>query len=326
MNKKSLWMLGCCWIGCGSAAGPGYGPLLDKPATITANLTSSMASPAGPVALRAALVWKYDGIMKAVGQDIAVKVDALPSHFTLDITHAPPPEAISSLNPPGINIYSDYIVNADHTRQATGVIMLYEDRNGNGQLDFIHDTDTTSPDRVVGVANDTLVEYLEGELPVLTTTAMNPWADAKLGFNLMREPVGQMAPPVPGCGLNGNAECGNWPAGSVQLKFSPLSESVDIELSGDPALVGNLCVGPPPNVPDVPFPDCNRWIGTEHAGCPAFDQPPPGTSVTCSADGTSFAFLWTAPPTMYLCQYPEFAYGSGIRSAGLPPPAGWPCP
>ncbi|MBL9009254.1 MAG: hypothetical protein JNJ46_33650 [Myxococcales bacterium] len=142
----------------------------------------------------------------------------------------------------------------------------------------------------------------------------------------MARSAGQAGPPTPGCGLQGKPFCGNWPDGAYTLRFAPLSEAVRIELSGEPALATHLCVGPPPSVASVPFPDCIEAAGTLHAGCPDFDRPPIGTKVACSSDGTAFAVLWTAPPTAYLCQYPSHVYGSGVRPPGSPAPAGWPCP
>jgi hypothetical protein len=159
----------------GSSSPP---PSEDPLATLGGELRAA-ATGAAPGPLRLALAW-YPGLMSEDGQpmsrpgaidtqDVAY-TGALPQSWTFDVREAPPATALVPM-PQG---YAG--------QGAIGIVLAYEDGNGNGALDTIP-ADGAPIDRVVGASLEWtaspafLVVYLTDDQPAVT--------GLKAGFNLL---------------------------------------------------------------------------------------------------------------------------------------------
>jgi hypothetical protein len=238
MRRKVL-LLSCILSGCGvGAAGPTYDAPLKKPLTVTADIAASSVD-TGPANLRAALVWAHPG-SRLPAQDVAIKLHAVPSKFALTITHVPPTEAITPLIPAGQPKDSlPGILDGSRTRTATAYLVIYDDVNGNGQLDF-NQPGSRSPDRVLGIARD-IVTYFEGEVPIFDPNHHNdgvitaePFVPKALGFFLYHSAGGELLPPAPGCDPNDHTT----PNGCEQhapmtVGWESVESDVVVNLTGD---------------------------------------------------------------------------------------------
>ena len=160
------------------AVGPGYRgqPLF----TVKGQVITSGAAPTTPI--RLALAWYPDEQSTSAPRAIVTQDIAYEGSFPLNYTFS-----FFSIPPPGVLI--DYPDGERVTRAAFGVLMAYEDVNGNGQLDSIP-MGGSAIDRVLGTSiGDTYngkpspkpvyVAYVEG-------TPGPEWVGYAAGYNLWR--------------------------------------------------------------------------------------------------------------------------------------------
>jgi hypothetical protein len=250
MRTKVL-LLSCILSGCGGGgAGPKYDAPLAKPLTITAKIASSSVD-TGPANVRGALVW-VDPQVRLAAQDVPIQVHTAGSKFALTITHLPPPEAITPIIPAGQPkdaLKNAGILDGSKTRSATAYLVIYNDVNGNGQMDLDEPNEQdlgspakTSPDQVLGIARDFVV-YFEGEVPVFDPDHHNdgvntaePFVPKELGFHIYHVTGGELLPPAPGCDPNDHTT----PNGCEQhspmtVGWASIDSEIDVKLTGDPS-------------------------------------------------------------------------------------------
>ncbi len=251
-SLRRLSLLALLAAACGVATNSSYRgePL----ATVQGQLTASPGT-AITGTVRLALAW-YPRSQTAqpthapksiVTEDLPYQ-GTFPLNYSFDIYGLPPAEALSSLAPQGGTGVA-----------AIGLLIAYEDLNGNGQLDTIP-AGGTAVDRVLGSsAGDLLsnpqpgerfyeIVYLDGTVPA-GSPALNQ------GFNLLRlDPA--------------NSD----PNSAENL---PFSTSVPINLTGDPRLNILVCEGSSP--PVIPNPAAlgacgipSRTDCTATNSCPKF--------------------------------------------------------
>jgi hypothetical protein len=270
--------------------------------TLTGEVTNqAQITPASEV--RMALVWSAEPLESETAfnasQDVPMTAQ-FPATFSIEITSPPPAELTISRDdlpekekdelPPGFAF-------------AIGTLAVYEDRNGNGQLDLIGGG-ADAIDGILGLDEELLVLYFEGS-----------W---QLGYNLVR---------IPDCvfGIAGGHEP---PCSDSARVFAPVDgviADLQIPLSADPKLARWMCerfddsdsiaVGRPPE---------DMGTATPPAGYPAMDDP----NIYCGFDGRSYVYQNCVETMEGPCS------GSSITCTdatqwhvpdAASPPADWPC-
>jgi len=299
--KTNLLLFMIVFSGCGDGGmmGPGY----SKPfATLHGRITQSSVAVTSPE-VRVALVWEKldesDAAMNTlrVAQELGVRTQ-FPVDFQIDVNQLPPEEAMNRIPMQGTT--PAYWPNV---RVAIGTILVYEDTNRNGVADLVPIGATTSIDRVLGVAPNLSVIYIEGDPP--PPSASNGIAFAR-GFNLAQSPSLTLAP----------GQCSAQSSGTFAIL--PLSTTIEIALSAQPELATYLCAQAPP-MGGSGSGMCTA--GPNGVVCPP-DLPPPGATVCCGTD-RSYVYRYCPAPTS-LCAGTLCQYGGGY--AMQPLPADWPCP
>jgi hypothetical protein len=272
--------------GCGNAAGPGDG---EPYRTLSGSIQSHLSDIHG--AVRAAVVWQVPSTSGVrVSQEMAVS-GSFPAAFNLPLTALPPMAAMQRPDPSKSAGLDPML------RFAVGTLVVYEDTNGNGQLDLVS-LQQPAVDRILGTLPDEVLFYIEGTPP--PPALFNGLALAR-GFNLIALPEWAPDPQracEPGCPDKLSRD---WSLISIG---APLA----IELTGSPALASFLC---------------QRDPGQGGSGSAAPSLPPPGAEVTCSADGTAYEYRACEVPATP-CATPSCDYGWGTRDPSTVPP-GWPC-
>ena len=321
----------CSFSGCGADRPAGPRP----PAARIRGTLTARTRPTAP--LHVALVWlgvSLDRGAFQVAQDVAVR-DSLPATYELDLDVSPPAEAIDGFL-------------TDEARQdaaaagldpdlawAQGVVLVYEDGNGNGQLDLVGPGET-SPDHVVGKAEGVTVWFVgQGTPAPLDYLGALPVAGA---VSVTRAPL--VDPPLGACAYDDAQGHYDFPCSQAYAPdraLLPLPATVDIEMTSDPHLDHYSCRSfwGSDEWPDWAS-DWNQWSplatglcsgpGCDCDGyaCP-LDLPPAGVEVRCNAEGTAYAYK-TCVEDPDVCGTRFCHYGHGERAALAPPPDGWPCP
>jgi hypothetical protein len=154
-------------LACG-VGGEGLEDRTDEPGVL-ATVTGSIRDPKGLAArgqLHAAVVWrdaqgdKGNGYFVAT-DDVALSPVALGA-FRLDITRPPPEEIVTDL----VNYTAlDWGSSVIPIHYAQAQIVIYDDRNGNGTLDFVAPGASEAVDDIVGLANLAHLFWFEGPIP-----------------------------------------------------------------------------------------------------------------------------------------------------------------
>lgn len=310
--------------GCGDplATGSYRPPYLTLSGRITAADVST------PPDVRIALLWQADhtGVQSYAEQLVSVRAE-FPVRFELGLTALPPAEVVHAV--PSSTSFPD----VDPALQwAVGTLVVYADGNGNGRLDVVPTSDATSPDTVLGAAEDLDVFYLVAGQPAPAEwVGLLPVAP---GFSLVREPPPR--DPRPGeCGrftVDGHlTELCSQMTDTLPVPVDP-RDPIELTLVDDPALQRYACGtfwGPhdyadwalarPDEICDGP--ECRFCRGYQ---CP-LDVPPAGVPVTCNTDGTAYVYKTCSSDASW-CGTRFCHFGHGERMAGDPAPAGWPCP
>ena len=244
-----------------------------------------------------------------VAQDIPV-APQFPATFALPIT-APPPEAVMlDKDSSFVKDEEDFKGWPAKARMAFGTLVVYEDGNGNGQLDLLGPTATLSADTLVGARRDLTLIYFEGELPTPLVQQINSWAakedgQPKLGFNLLETNL---------CSMNAKPDC------VESVKWYKPGEVFDLPLSLDPGLSSLIC-----QTPD------NSGSGSGQIVDMGTQQPttyPDPADVTCAEGGEAYTTdECKVLPKKALCDPTVMECVSRTWHVPDPtaPPSGWPC-
>jgi hypothetical protein len=336
LTTQAFFLAAVASVACGKAAGPHY----NSPyATLHGAITS--ASVATPPSVRVALVWQVQAQGKTYlksAQELGVETQ-FPVEFQLDVTQLPPPEAMSPQGP--------------SFRFALGTLVVYEDLNGNGQLDLLPLDATSSPDLVLGVPGSYAILYVEGDFPNIPSLVQG--GSIQPGFNLLYLPLpvitpwdggspcaysydgGEFCGPfVPDAGQSCIAyppTSGTWTASAypdgglvnplqgvcsegspfMALDVVPTTTLIPIELTASPALGTFICEGVESSAP----------LSCPDPGCVLDLSPPPGATVTCAADGQSYRWFQCASG---ICAGAGCRLGDTVKPGGATTVTGWPCP
>lgn len=321
----SFWASGC---GDPLASGDYAPPYV----TLAGNVTGQPPSSA----TKMVVLWRNDfrDSLSFAGQLGVYHADL--GTFTLGLNALPPA--------PAVNGTSAVILGGSDLdpkmRFAFATLLVFEDGNGNGQLDLVDSAAERSPDRVLGVSSGAdLFLLLQGR-----PAAAAEWLDlfpTTSGFSLV-QPAAQLDPTFGQCGFydsRGRHEtvpCQPLPDPAHPAQLLPLTQPITIDLPSDEAaqnaLQGYACrnfwgaqeyadlrllpLSQICNDPTI----CSYCTGED---CP-LDVPPAGATVSCNADGTEYVYK-TCTPDPTRCNTTFCHYGHGERLATDPPPVGWPC-
>jgi hypothetical protein len=188
-------------------------------ATVQGQLTFASSMGTIPDDVHIAVIWQTSTLGQFnVTEDLPVQA-GFPSQYTLPLTEPPPAAALEhSSNYPGI-------------AGADGVVVAYEDLNGNGRLDLVADDAGAFVDRIVaGNSNLGLIYYSSttGSLPDFAASLPSP---PKLGYNV----VTQSCIPLDGGFRGPDGGFCDW---NVYL---PISTPYDLIFSDDPTLNSLMC-------------------------------------------------------------------------------------
>lgn len=314
-----LWAL----AGCDPLATGRYAP----PFLTIAGTIAGAATDLSTTHVRLALLWtNVVSASSYAAQPVAVRSE-FPVQFTIDVKARPLDDVIYQL--PANATPSPSLDPA--MRWATAILVVYEDRDGDGTLTMA-DAPDRSPDRVLAAASDYDLFDLEAGRPASAElVGIFPTVP---GFSLVHTPAHR--DPLPG-------ECGRFTAAGhftelCEAKTEVSPEVVDpavtrllLTLTDDSGLQRFTCRGfwGPLEFPDwaaAPADqicDGGRCRFCQGYHCP-LDLPGPGDQVTCAVDGTSYVYKRCVDDAAS-CGTRFCHFGHGERRAADPPPPGWPC-
>lgn len=247
---------------CGAVLG-GCGELApaDDPAgvltTYTGTLDNSLDVPIESE-LRVALVW-FDAVETLSGplnvsQDIPV-VPEFPASFQLALDAAPPQAALKTYETLDESAQENW---SEGSAVAMGTIVVYDDRNQNGQLDLLEGQDPEPIDWVVGVSEGLVVIFIEGAPPLDPSDPDG--LQLGVGYNLIAV---SSCEPEEGC-----------------LVKTELVDTFELQLTDDPEVQRLMCV--------------NSALGQSGAGYVTDmgtalpDAWPNAEDIECASDGLSY--------------------------------------
>jgi hypothetical protein len=223
-SKVLPWLPLLLLSGCGSAAGPTYAPKLG---TLNGTVTSN-TSVATPAEVRVALVWSTfptggASFSLQMAQDVTVRAE-FPAQFRLDLETLPPDAAMITPDP----AKAAEAGASPGSRVALGALVVYDDVDGDGRLELIAPGASTSSDRVLGVAEDFMVLYFEGQ------EDDHPWVfEPSLRINRGYNLIGTRISPVhcPGVGIWARARRRSRRPGLFSLSIRTLTSRSRLILS-----------------------------------------------------------------------------------------------
>lgn len=343
-----MWIGGC--VGGEGAATSDYNPPFPPLGTITGAVEMGTAPPpTGDVHM--ALVWSGHTSGNAkIGQDIRIQTEvdgiASPVKFRLDITSPPPSESLEQQQVPRLPNRGSGI---DEARMAAGQLVVYEDGNGNGKLDFIPDGASSSPDRLLGVDEAHDIRYLEGTQDDIdyanerwstgTATGVVRYVDGQgyvavprfdgppleRGFNLMEVPIF----PSPERCVASPCESSAFPdVSGERIHFGTrisFSTHITIRLGVSESAKQAQCLDWWRYPLDAIFAELFDPDPAMQAWPPCPDsQVPTGAGTICRSPDRYLA--GAIDPEAPLCSESRFTYCSVKRDPSTPTPSGWPCP
>jgi hypothetical protein len=155
-------------VGCGSLDGH-----TGTPGTL-ATVQGALSDPSGYAVrndVRVAVVWlNTNGSGYSVSQDLPVQ-PVFPASFVVQLDGPPPAGALGV--PKGLD-----------EPIAVGVVVAYEDLNGNGKLDLVPSNAVSFIDRIVGANQNLYLFYIDGPVPLKGTESFV--GTATRGYNLVQ--------------------------------------------------------------------------------------------------------------------------------------------
>lgn len=221
--------------GCGSAASYDYDlpPVVDPPALASMRGRIEGMANADRDRVRVALVWLP--VSPGEGKvQVSQNAKSRPGlvDFEIDISEEPPAKVIEGTG---------------SMRYGQAEVVLYEDRNGNSDLDIVGGS--MSPDRVIGRANGVRLWWLGAGSPA--PTGFRGYQPVTQGWSLTYGPT--MAEPSSPNEVGGDCAPDPTPGGARHLPCPlrvkepavdvPLADPFTITVSNDPALQSYACLG-----------------------------------------------------------------------------------
>jgi hypothetical protein len=300
-------LAGTIGAACGSLDGHTNSPSVL--ATVQGQLSTTPGSPTIPDSptmpdhVHIAVIWQtaVPGQFN-VAEDLPVQ-PVFPFQYVLQLTEPPPTSTIT--HPAGHPEFS----------AAYGVLVAYEDLNGDGMLDLVPDDAGAFIDRVVATNPTLALVYLDsstGSFPSLPNTV---GGTPTLGYNLLT----QDCAPLDGSLMGPDGGYCDWNV------FLPVSTTpYNMSFSSDATLNSLMCQtygsGGGSSATG------SLW-NVNTAGPPPGGYPAPGApGLTCSADGASYTTQACQTVSMGLCASEQACIDEQVALGGGPRPAGWPCP
>jgi hypothetical protein len=272
-------------------------------ATVQGQLSPASGAAAMPDDVHIAVIWQTGTPDQFnVAQDVPVE-PVFPSKYALRLTE-PPPDAVL-MHPSGY----------PEIGAAYGVVVAYEDLNGNGRLDLVADDAGAFIDRIVATNPSLALFYITsstGTLPAVALTS--PPSPPTLGYNL----ITQSCTPVDG-GLTGpdGGFC-DWNV------FLPIGTAYDLSFSDDPKLNSLMCASE--GTSGGASGTGSGW-NVSQQGTPPGGYPAVGASgLTCASDGMSYTTETCVTVQENLCTSTTQCTELAVSLGGAPKPSGWPCP
>jgi hypothetical protein len=245
-------------------------------------------------------------------------------------TPEPIPGSGSTPSPGAISTLRIVPTEVQSLRVALGSVVAYEDRNGNGKLDFVDNTAASFTDTIVGANPELLVAYFDGLVPVYDDLRDDAGRLPSSGYNLYRrggncpEPLGaqdtlgrdgEPTPPVaPAC----------TPTASAWLSMDTL---YDLTLGSSPRVNEWMCKDKRPGDSVV-----SAFAMVQRDGRPAQYPLADDTKLECAGDKKTYIY-GTRPTCTTL--YKGACIGDVTTCVGgsvleqwtrpSPVPSDWPC-
>ena len=284
-------------VACGSLDGHTSTP--PTLATVHGQITNSTnGSPMA--AVRIAVVWVTSGPTYNVAEDLPVQ-PVFPSNFVIQLDKPPPQGAFITSNQ-GLTF-----------QIAQGVVVAYEDLNGNGKLDLVEDDAGAFVDKIVGTnAQGMTLIYLQGTLPpnnvgLVDSSGKSP----SLGYNLFL--------PVLCAGDGGDAGGTN----QCEIHWFDVSSPYNIEVSNDPEVNQLMCANFGSRASSTLAGGTGWSVDTQ--GTPPGGYPAPGASGLTCHGLTSYTYSQCHVVHNGLCEETNNCTELIVDLGSAPAPAGWPC-
>lgn len=307
-------------VGCGELApGDGSDATLE---TLNGRISNSQNLPIqGQV--RVALIWfgmgevtQTEGDVSEtrvtqinVAQDIPVSPQ-FPATFSLNVVAAPPAEVMFGEDGPFAEEAQSWPAGAT---MAFGTLVVYEDTNGNGQLDLLEEGATQTIDTILGAREDLGVMYFEGAVPISLFNEIykemglgQAEGTPKLGFNLIEFNF---------CMDPADTSC------QMAFKWYEEGEVFDLPLTLDPEMWWLICQTAGHGASGSGW---NNDMGTQQP--PTYPAP---DEVTCVDGGRSYMTEEECTTTQLggLCgeTHTSCVHKTWHVPDPAAPPVGWPC-
>jgi hypothetical protein len=255
--------------------------------------------------------------------------------FTVDVVELPPPESYQQLPP---EVADGFGVDRA-LRWAAGTLVVYEDRDHDGQLTLVP-PGQSSPDRILGAAADYDIFYLvQGRPADPTYLGFLPTAT---GFSLVHEPA--LRDPNPydcdevHAGYVYTELCHQFAVAGQAAQALPIDTRIVVPIA-DPAQPSDVAQlqsyacrsywGGYHGFGDWELDPKQRCYGVLGVDCP-FDTAAIPTDAAakmhgCSDDNLAYAYTH-CEPNAALCGTQICHFSHGALFVGEPVPAWWPCP
>jgi hypothetical protein len=290
---------GAIGTGCGSLDGHTTSPSVL--ASVQGQLSLNPDNLTAPDDVHIAIVWQANipGHFN-VAEDLPVQ-PVFPSQYVLQLTE-PPPASVFSHNDGSV------------ASVAYGVLVAYEDLNGDGVLDLVANDAGAFVDRVVATNPALAIFYIDSTTGVLPPIPSGTFfGTPTLGYNLMT----QDCTPLDGSLMGPDGGYCDWNT------FLPMSHPYDLPFSNDPTLNSLMCQTSPTGFSSVTG---SLWnVDTE--GPPPDGYPSPGApGLACSADGATYTTQTCRTVPRNLCASEAVCADEQVVLGGAARPSDWPCP
>jgi hypothetical protein len=278
--------------------------------------------------VRVAVVWQnVEGNTYSVAEDLPVQ-PVFPSSFVVQLDGPPPAAALGI--PQGFDV-----------PLGVGVVVAYEDLNGDGKLDLVPSDAGAFIDRIVGANENLYLVYIGGPVPPHATQGFV--GTPTPGYNLVQTTfcqtpggysggAGSSSSGGSGSGSSGDTEAGvptndGGPACSPPPpQWLPVTTAYDLAVSSDPKVNQIMCESGGSGASSGTGEGSGPWDvgaqGTPPGGYPSPTDP----GLTCQGSTGYFDQQCVTVqqaicgPSMTSCTAIQVELGSAS------PPAGWPCP
>jgi hypothetical protein len=296
---------------CGSLDGHTGSPT--TLATVQGALTNSGNVPVGND-VRVAVVWmdlnQPGGL--SVSEDLPVQ-PVFPSNFVVQLTQPPPASSMQTY--PGTS-----------TEIGVGVVVAYEDLNGDGKLDLVPNDAGAFIDKIVGANSNLYLVYIGGPVPTFQN-AVNVIGTPSPGYNIFQSsPCAHPDPQAPDAGGAPQPDdagiTGDGGAVCPPDQWLPITTPYDLPVSNDPQVNEIMCANGPSGGAGggggtIWYVDQN---GIPPGGFPAAGSP----GLTCRGS-TGYEYK-SCKTTQLLCSSETFCEDDVVELGAASPPSGWPCP